>query len=728
MRKILILFLFFIFQSSFSQNLEQEKAKIENLINQASLFYKKGEYSNSLNTSRQALVLSFKINDDRLIAYAYNSIGVLYNEFSNSKQAIEFYHKALIHTKEFEDEALKNWLYGNLGSAYYFSEHNPKKGIAYYKKSLLFAEKINDKPQICYTKLNIASAYFALDNYKQGYKFLKEVEQEVLKNGEDDAKVLVYNLLGIYETAEKKYDIAEKNHLKAIDLAKQNNMNFDLVNIYENILFLYRESNDLAKQKYYLLQKNNLAKIIKAEEDKAKLENSALQIELDVNKIKLEKIELAYEKQAIEIKNSKTINSLLFIIFCVSAFLLCFMFLAIKSRNKANLILKNTNIELQKTKEKAEENANLKSQFVSTISHELRTPLYGVVGITDLILQQQNSTTSKEHLESLKFSAKYLLGLVNNILQVGKIDDGSMVLQPEIFSLKQELKIIKNALRFLEDKNNNQFEIQIDDNIPAYLIGDEIKLSQIIMNLCSNALKFTNNGIVKIEVILMSLHETNANLKFKISDNGIGISKENHEIIFDKFVQIRRKSDDYQGTGLGLTIVKNLINLFGSKINIESFENKGTTFDFEICFETIKSSVNTAQQNIENPNRFCFHFLVVEDNKINQLVTQKTLEAENHTCIVVDNGADALTILDQQNFDFILMDINMPNLNGFDATKKIRSMNIKTPIIALTAFDKKEISLRAKNAGIDAIIEKPFESYFLFKTIYAFKKQFVNEV
>jgi CheY-like chemotaxis protein len=344
-----------------------------------------------------------------------------------------------------------------------------------------------------------------------------------------------------------------------------------------------------------------------------------------------------------------------------------------------------------------------------------------VVGITDLILQQEQSTINKEHLESLKFSAKYLLGLVNNILQVAKIDDGSMVLQPTIFSLEQELKVIKNALHFLADKNKNRFEIIVDKNIPNYLIGDEIKLSQIVMNLSSNALKFTKNGIVKIEVNLVKHDSKGVSLKFNISDTGIGISKENQEIIFDKFVQIHRKVDDYQGTGLGLTIVKKLINLFESRIDIESTENKGTTFSFEIDFETTKSLVNDLKSTSENFNCNSFHFLVVEDNKINQLVTQKTLETENHTCVVVDNGIDALKILETQNFDFILMDINMPNLNGFETTKKIRAINIQIPIIALTAFDKREIEIKAKNAGINAVIEKPFENYLLFKTIYSFK-------
>jgi CheY-like chemotaxis protein len=287
------------------------------------------------------------------------------------------------------------------------------------------------------------------------------------------------------------------------------------------------------------------------------------------------------------------------------------------------------------------------------------------------------------------------------------------------FNLTDEFYMIKNSLSFIAKKNNNKVYIDVDPLIPESLIGDKLRFAQILMNLVSNALKFTKNGEVYIIAKQIEVQDTIHSIEIKIKDNGIGIAPLDQEKIFDKFVQVGRKEVDYQGTGLGLPIVKKLLELFGSEITVVSELGKGTAFSFLINFECNAAKTIEIINNIQvdMTSSQVFRVLVVEDNHINQLITRKTIEKNNYSCVVVDDGFKALEILENQEFDIILMDINMPLMNGFETSRRIRQKGIETPIIALTAFDKNEITDEAIMAGINDIIVKPFEVVQLFKII-----------
>jgi CheY-like chemotaxis protein/nitrogen-specific signal transduction histidine kinase len=380
---------------------------------------------------------------------------------------------------------------------------------------------------------------------------------------------------------------------------------------------------------------------------------------------------------------------------------------------------KKHNLELLKAKEIAEEASLLKTQFISTISHELRTPLYGVVGITNVLLEEHKELSTSQHLSSLKFSARYLLSLVNDLLQINKIEENKVVLETLTFNISDEVSMIKNSLSFLSQKNNNKISIRIDPEIPEYLIGDKLRLAQILMNLVSNALKFTNDGEVEIIINLSKVEGKFYFLEFQIKDNGVGIAVVDQAKIFEKFVQVGRKDEDYQGTGLGLSIVKRLLGLFNTSIILKSNIGEGTSFTFTIPFESdpVKTKQIIDEIQVDLTSDEVFKILIVEDNVINQLVTKKIIEKNNYICKVVDDGFGALQILDNEYFDLILMDINMPVMNGFETTKRIRQLGIKTPIVALTAFDKDEITDEAISSGMNDIIIKPFEPVKLFKII-----------
>jgi hypothetical protein len=414
------------------------------------------------------------------------------------------------------------------------------------------------------------------------------------------------------------------------------------------------------------------------------------------------------------------INIFLFIIIIVVLlFLIYSLYKTNFLREQSNKELKLANEELKLAKEKAEIASQLKTQFVSTVSHELRTPLYGVIGITNIILEEHKELANSPHLNSLKFSARYLLSLVNDLLQINKIEENKIILENMIFNVTDEILTIIDSLEYLALKNNNKLFTKIDLNIPDFLIGDKLRLSQVFMNLISNALKFTKDGSVTVSAKLDRVEASKHYIYFEIKDTGVGIAKQDQHKIFDKFVQIERKESDYQGTGLGLSIVQKLIEFFGSKIYIESDENKGATFSFTIGFDVDESKKNEIINNINvdiSMNQL-HKILVVEDNKINQVVTKKILENNNFKCTILDDGYAALNLLETEQFDIILMDINMPIINGFETTKLIRNNDIKIPIIALTAFDKQDILEQALSSGMNDIIIKPFEQSKLVQVI-----------
>ncbi|MDI1316019.1 response regulator [Flavobacterium sp.] len=715
----LFLLLFFCVSNAFSQDYKKEKTEIEALLNQAVADFNDAKFDKALESSKQALINSFAINDNSFIAQSYNTIGVIYNECSDTKKAIEFYEKALKYAKKADKDKLYNWIYGNLGSVYYFNNIDVKKGITYYKKALLYADKLKDSTDIKYTRINIAGAYFAIDNYEEGNSYINPIKNEVLTNGSEENKMSMNLLLGIYATNSDKKSEAERYYSIAERIANDNKLDSFLINIYENWVRHYNHFKQPEKAAEFKIKLDALSKIVYSEDKLNNIRKAAVQIELDEYKVQLERVEEANDSHQKSLKESKLIVILFIVILIVLLLLLLTLYKNIKIREQANFELKRAYQELLLAKEKAEEASQLKSQFVSTITHELRTPLYGVIGITNIILDEHKELAQSPHLRSLKFSAKYLLALVNDILQINKIEEKRIVLENLIFNLVDEITTIKNSVEYIADKNNDKFTIEIDTAIPEFLIGDKLRLSQILMNLVSNALKFTKNGAVSISADLKRTEGTTYFIEFKVKDTGIGIAKEHQSKVFDKFVQIERKEEDYQGTGLGLSIVSKLVELFGSKIELESEENIGTTFSFTIGFEYDEDKSKEIINNIEVDlsTSGLYNILVVEDNKINQVVTKKIIQSTNMSCTIVDDGYAAMVALDRENFDLILMDINMPLINGFETTRRIREKGIMIPIIALTAFDKEEVTEEAISAGMNDIMVKPFEPSKLFQVI-----------
>ncbi len=700
----------------------QSKKQIEKTLIDAGAAFFNLDVDKSLKLSKSALDNAYKIKDDALMAKAYNIIGLNFEEFYNPDKGFEYYQKALKHAELAKNDSIRDWINNNIGSYYSYRKNNFKKSIEYHKKALFFSEKIKDSIEIIYTKLNIASANFAINDFKNGIGYLESTKDYVLKSGELEAKISLYSMFGSYYSFFNDNVKAEQNFNEAVNLTKKNTsklVDSNVCDVYNDFSKHYEKNKNYEKAFYYLNLHQEIKEKIYNDERIKKVKLAGSEIELSEYKRQIDKIEVEKSKQSKDLKESKLIVLLFVIILFILLLLLYSLYKNNVFREQSNRELKIANEELKIIKEKAEVASQLKTQFVSTISHELRTPLYGVVGITNIILDEHKELVNSPHLNSLKFSARYLLSLVNNLLQINKIEENKIILENMIFNVSNEINSIVDSLEFIAVKNNNKLIADVDSNIPEFLIGDKLRLSQVLMNLVSNALKFTKDGKVIVTAKLERIEGTRHFVYFSIQDNGVGIAKEDQEKIFEKFVQIERKEGDYQGTGLGLSIVQKLTELFGSKIYLESEEGVGTTFSFTIGFEADETKKNEIINNIVvdlSSNHF-YKILVVEDNKINQIVTKKILESNNFKCTILEDGYAAIELLDNENFDVILMDINMPIINGFDTTKLIRKKGITTPVIALTAFDKQEITEQALSCGMNDIIIKPFEQGKLFQVI-----------
>jgi signal transduction histidine kinase/ActR/RegA family two-component response regulator len=721
-KRLLLLFVLLAFQMGFAQSEKPTGKDIFEMITKAGNHLRKMECDKSLYLAKKALSQAHSIKNNVLIAKAYNIIGLNLEEFSDYKKAISFYKEGLKYANATTNDTLKYSLNNNLGNVYCFRKVDFNKGVEHYKKALSYSLIMKDEYEIMYANLNIASAYFAVEEYDKGLPYLNDAEITVRKSDELEAKISLNSLLGSYYTYTNRFAKAERSFKEALRLCGEEKPEFlegNATEVYGDISRLYSKTREYEKA-YFYLDKYNSLKNKSYDEGQAKaVKIAGLSIELDEYKRQMGQIELEKYIQKQNLQQSKIVVVLFIVVFLILLLLLYTLFKNNRFRKKINNELTIANQELKIAKEKAEEASQLKTQFVSTISHELRTPLYGVIGITDMILDEHKELIGSPYLNSLKFSAKYLLSLVNDILQINKIEENKIILESIPFNVSDKINNILSSLQFIANKNKNKLKCEIDPAIPEFLIGDKLRLSQILMNLIGNALKFTKKGKVIVSADLVRVDGKVNYIKFKIKDNGVGIAKDDQDKIFEKFVQVDRKEEDYQGTGLGLSIVKKLVELFGSEIYLESKEGEGTTFTFTIGFEadTIKSNTIISGFEVDLTSSQIFNVLVVEDNKINQMVTKKILEGNNFKCQVVDNGLVAIKLLKKENFDVILMDINMPIINGFDTTRKIREIGILTPIVALTAFSKEEVIDEVISSGMNDIIVKPFEPVKLFQVI-----------
>jgi PAS domain S-box-containing protein len=385
--------------------------------------------------------------------------------------------------------------------------------------------------------------------------------------------------------------------------------------------------------------------------------------------------------------------------------------------------------QLIKSKEAAEHSEKVKAAFFANMSHELRTPISGIIGLTELLRKTTVTDQQSSMLDLLETSSQSLLGVINDVLDISKIEAGKFNIVRSANNLHELINSVYSLLKFKADKKDIEFFLEIGAHVPKYIMVDSLRLNQILMNLLSNAINFTDRGYVKLKVSVLENKSDRVKLKFSIEDSGIGIPTDRLLTVFDSFEQAGEDtSTKYGGTGLGLTIVKKLIELKGGELNVSSKVNEGSIFSFTNWY----SLADKPEKEInDKPGKTLASFnniniLVAEDNLVNQFMISKILKDWDITFDIVDNGRKALNILKQKKYDLIIMDTHMPEMNGYDAAKSIRNdfeEPVKSiPIISLSAASFDYEQSEAIAVGMNDVLSKPFKPYQLHEKIQALLK------
>lgn len=379
--------------------------------------------------------------------------------------------------------------------------------------------------------------------------------------------------------------------------------------------------------------------------------------------------------------------------------------------------------ELKKERDIAEEAAKVREQFIASISHEMRTPMNAILGMSNLLDKTPLNTEQEEYILAIKQSSDLLLSIINDILEMSTIQNDKVIIEHKAFSLRELLGRLMNVLQYRAREKQLHFELKITPDVPDVLISDALRLNQIMYNLVGNAVKFTDEGEVVVQVTKRQQDSGKAKLLFEISDSGVGIPEAQQEKIFETFVRVPVANRIYEGTGLGLSIAKNLVELQGGELLVESAVGKGSRFFFELWVDCSDEPFTTPGILPKVAENLAFHLLIVEDHEMNQLVARRTIQKKwpDVKIWLANNGEEALQILGQERIDIVLMDIQMPVMDGFETIKAIRNRLpapvANLPVLAITAHANIDQQAQFHQSGFNDYVYKPFEPEQLFAAL-----------
>ncbi|WP_109300700.1 response regulator [Aquimarina sp. AU474] len=682
---------------------------LQSLIDKSNKFTYDYKIKESITYAIKAANYAHKLDNNYYKGRAYYSMGNNYQTLVDYENAEQYYKKSLKYAEVSNDSILLLWSYNGLGNVYYEGYKNLSTSLEYYNKAKELGKLLNNSLEYMSPVINLARTYVDIEDFDKALPHIEEARKLVVDHRNIEGYCEVFYLKGRYALNKGKLKEAEEHFLEAIDIAESHDMILELSYLFKAKAELSEKKGDITGA-YMDIKKYQEYKDKLYDKEKLKqIEVARVSFNVDEYKRELEIAHKEKDHQAGMAKNNK-------IILIISGIGLLFMLGAVfffysgyRSKKKLNSVLREKNIELIQAKTEAENLTNVKSQFISTVSHELRTPLYGVVGITTLLLEEKDiAAKHKKLLNSLKFSGDYLLDLINKVLKISKIESNTEKLTKTPTDLLQLSQNLLYSFEYQSKNKNNELILDIPKELPTVLNVDSLKLSEVLINLIGNSTKFTENGKIWLRIKIISIDKDVVKIRYEIEDNGLGIPEDKKEFVFEKFSQLGREFNKSEGTGLGLSIVKNLLEMMDSEIHLDSKEGRGTKFYFDLDLEIIDEKEDEELQPVSNGLPQAFKkILVAEDNKINQIVTKNLLDIIGYSCTVVENGFNALQMVQKEDFDLILMDLNMPYLNGMEATKRIREFDKETPIIALTAAELSEVQEECLSIGMNDIINKP---------------------
>ncbi|WP_194852250.1 response regulator [Nonlabens antarcticus] len=652
------------------------------------------------------------------------TLGAAFAQLNDTDRAEDLYLGALEEAKKRKDtfEILSSYI--NLGNTYFLSDGD--RAIKYLNEGFEYIGEYELGDRAFVIMQNILASIYVLKEEPEMAQ--KHVDLAMSKLGitSTDAR-RDENLSNSYQSQGSIYLLQGLNYksiestLKSLELGKNITEETYLINNYKTLIEAYDKTNQYEKLNQVRKPYDSL-RDRRYEKEKIKQEQIA-RFKFNVEKYQQELRESQLENLLVVQKADQ--DRMIIIGFAIVGIILIgllgSLLFARNKRNKLLRILRQKNSQYLRAKETSEKLSRKNTKFLSTISHELRTPLYGIIGLSSVFLKNPKLKDFSDDFNSLKFSADYLLALINDVLNLNKYESKKgRELQPEHFDLRSLVNSILQTFQFLNEKNNNKVALHIDPDVPKVLHGDKTKLSQVLMNLLSNASKFTVDGNIDFSI---NQHNNNGKLVelfFCIKDTGSGIKEEHQNEIFEEFIQVPNNISD-GGTGLGLPIVNKLLKILGCQLLLESAYGVGTTFSFLLPMQ-LGSQKNLQTKDVEaDVDRLINKkLLIVDDNKINQLVTQKVLEQYGMTHDTVNNGQEAVDIVKHKTYDFILMDINMPVMNGLEASMIIREMGIETPILALTAAHDLNLKKEVHGQRINDILVKPYHNEQLLNMLVSY--------
>lgn len=699
--------------------------RLQEHLNQAKLHSDRDDYYYARDNLDKALIIAEKISDKTNQGIIHTKIAKVQFLVNEEEQANISIHKAMQLQRENNDYANLAVTY-NIRGVIHSTKEEYKNALEYFNSAKNLFEQEDLEEYISEVSLNEAKVFIAQRQYEEAKARLEKTI--IIAKKYDQKRRLSSALIqiGKVSSALNKTNTALSQVEEGLSIAQTHQILENVNEAYLTLSAIHEQKGDYHNSLNYVKKHIQLSDSIL----NVKRENLSLGITgQSINNYKDAK-NAQLKAQMDEVNADETFTRITTVLSIALITILSLLTLSLYKNNnirlKTNNMLHKKNDELIVAKEKAELASKTKANFLSTVTHELRTPLYAVTGLTNMLLDEKPKEHQIPHLKSLKFSGDYLLTFINDILQINKIEANKVELDPEQFNLKHKLENVISALSNSAKDNDTKLHFDYEDGLPEIFIGDQLKISQILINLLGNAIKFTKDGDIWVRAYKIDKKDKLYSLRFEIEDNGIGITKEKQDQMFESFsqgsVQINRK---YGGTGLGLSIVKGLIEILKGKIYLKSELGKGTSFFFEIPLEYTDDVIAPKVEETKKSNKMKdldlsnVKILIVEDNKINQMITKKILNKMDLYCDIVDNGEAAVEQVKDTAYDVVLMDIHMPGISGLEATKIIRTFDKELTIFALTAVTLEDKMQEFGEAGFDDIISKPFKQEDFEKKLFA---------
>ncbi len=684
-------------------------------LQQLALYHKLNKhYVQAIPKLNQAIAIFKQLNELEALRESYDVLGKTYSEIGLDDETLQAHLQLLNINRQLGDEKEIGETYIKIGHAYSNLKVH-ENAVDAFINALKYFPKIKNHDRIAFLLYHIGNQYNWCDMLAKSEHFLMQ-SMDFLT--EDDSILLAQNKasLGILYYKKQQFTKALGYFNEALSITVEHDYLQLKMQILKSLGICYSNMNH--NEKAIKILEKTLTYFEGREGFKATLIYIYENISEMYEKIGQPAKALAYYKKQHEVYKQ---------------------FVNDKSKlHGQTMQLKYELADALSQKEMAEQASKLKEQFLANISHELRTPINGIAGMTNLLHNTPLNTEQTEYIDAIKTSATNLTTLINDLLDFSKINAGKTDFAVNEFSLPNLLQSVLKLMEFKAAENEVVLQLHpITNSLPEVLIGDALRLNQILLNLVGNAVKFTHQGQVDVSVNMLNKIEEEVVLQFTISDTGIGIANDKLGLIFDSFTQVSSDaSRKYEGTGLGLSIVKALVENQGGDIKINSELSKGTTVIFTLPFKTATTTITTEElrplKQMWKKDVSKINILIVEDNEINRLYAKRIFKQWGFSYTVAENGKVAIEELEKQAFDLVLTDIQMPEMDGYAMASFIRNKMpapiSQIPIIALTARASANEQERFRAVGINDYLSKPFEPEQLQRTLFAYLKEVYEQL